>query len=67
MPDVVSNFGSVVKIGSSHDEFISLCREAASDPDKAAIERGLKMAANSTWECIVEKMEGHINQAVAKS
>jgi glycosyltransferase involved in cell wall biosynthesis len=64
--DVVSNFGEVVKIASNHDEFISLCRQAIIEPDQAAIERGLKMAANSTWERIVEQMEGHINDALAK-
>jgi hypothetical protein len=64
VPDVVSNFGSVVKIGSSHDEFISLCRDALTEPDRGAIERGLKMAANNTWECIVEKLEGHIHHAL---
>jgi glycosyltransferase involved in cell wall biosynthesis len=66
VPDVVSNFGEVVKIASSHDEFISLCHQAIAKPDHAAIERGLKMAADSTWDRIVEQMEKHINDALAK-
>lgn len=65
VPDVVSNFGTVVKIGSSHEHFISLCEEAVEKPDEKAIERGLKMAADNTWECIVEKLEGHIGDALA--
>ena len=28
VPDVVRNFGSVAKVARSHDEFISLCRQA---------------------------------------
>lgn len=66
VPDVVSNFGEVVKIASSHDEFISLCQLAIAEPDRAAIERGMKMAADSTWDRIVEQMEQHINDALAK-
>jgi glycosyltransferase involved in cell wall biosynthesis len=66
VPDVVSNFSEVVKIASSHNEFISLCHQAIADPDHAAIERGLKMAADSTWDHIVEQMERHINEALAK-
>lgn len=66
VPDVVSNFGEVVKIASSHDEFISLCQQAIAEPDYDAIERGLKLAAESTWDRIVERMEQHINDALAK-
>jgi len=66
VPDVVSNFGGVVKIASSHDEFISLCRRAIVEPDQTAIERGLKMAADSTWDSIVEQMESHISEVLAK-
>jgi glycosyltransferase involved in cell wall biosynthesis len=64
--DVVRNFGSVVKIANSHDEFITLCREAALDPDPTTIEKGLEMAASNSWESIIEKMEGHIADVLAK-
>ena len=66
VPDVVSNFGTVVKIASSHDEFISHCQQAIVEPDLAAIERGLKLAADSTWERIVEQMERHISEELAR-
>jgi len=66
VPDVVSNFSEVVKIASSHDDFISLCRQAIAEPDQAAIKRGLEMAADSTWERIVKQMENHINEALAR-
>src|SRR5204863_9099760 len=35
--DVVSNFGSVVKIARSHDDFISFCRGAIEKPDAAGV------------------------------
>lgn len=63
--DVVSNFGSVVKIAFSHDHFITLCREAIEQPDRSAIERGLKLAGSNTWDCIVAKLERHIVDALS--
>jgi glycosyltransferase involved in cell wall biosynthesis len=64
VPDVVSNFGSVVKIASTPEEFISHCRQAVSQPDAEAIERGLKMASENSWESIVTRLEKHIKQAL---
>lgn len=64
--DVVRNFGSVVKIANSHDEFIALCRAAVEQRDAEAVERGLKMAAEHSWESIVAKMEGHMAEALGK-
>src|SRR5207237_1456540 len=52
VPDVVRNFGSVVKIANSHEEFINLCREVAQRADRDAIERGIQMAQANTWESI---------------
>jgi glycosyltransferase involved in cell wall biosynthesis len=63
--DVVKNFGSVVKVANSHEEFIRFCREAAERADEGAIQRGLEMASANSWESIVEKMEGHIAEALA--
>lgn len=63
--DVVKNFGSVVKVANSHNEFITYCRAAAEHADGEAIQRGLEMASANSWESIVEKMEGHIAKALA--
>jgi glycosyltransferase involved in cell wall biosynthesis len=60
VPDVVSNFGSVVKIAATHDEFIELCRKETLQPDESAITGGIQMAQENQWETIVEKLEGHI-------
>jgi glycosyltransferase involved in cell wall biosynthesis len=64
--DVVRNFGSVVKIANSHAEFISLCEAALKNPEAEVIERGIEMAAENSWESIIEKMESHIADALAK-
>jgi len=60
VPDVVSNFGKVVKIASTHDQFIEFCRKETLQPDEAAITRGIQMAEENQWDAIVEKLEGHI-------
>ena len=49
---------------NSHDEFISLCRQALAQPDRQRIQQGLDMAADNTWESIVAKLEGHIMDAL---
>lgn len=64
VPDVVANFGSVVKITREHEKFIEFCRNKALQPDEAAIARGLRMAEENQWETIVQKLEGHIEDAI---
>jgi len=63
VPDVVRNFGTVIKIAKVHDEFIRLCREAVERPEPDAIKRGSQMARENTWERIVSRMEEHIEEA----
>ncbi len=65
VPDVVSNFSSVCKVAVTPDEFIRDCFKQTEELDKRAIERGLKMANENTWESITAKMEGHIEDALA--
>jgi glycosyltransferase involved in cell wall biosynthesis len=62
--DVVTNFGSVVKIARTHGEFISLCRQAVENPDLVAIEGGLKKAAENSWGSIVARLEDHVSTAL---
>lgn len=67
VPDVISNFGTVVKVAHSHDDFIQLCRQEAACPDQEAINRGLKMASENSWESIVNKLEGHIRDVLVRN
>jgi glycosyltransferase involved in cell wall biosynthesis len=64
VPDVVSNFGSVVKIAASHEEFIELCRSAIEQPDDRAVSRGLEMADQNGWDSIVAKLEEHVRHVL---
>lgn len=64
VPDVCSNFASVVKIADSPAEFVQMCLEQVAQSDEVAVERGLKMANENTWEAIVAKLEGHIDKAL---
>jgi glycosyltransferase involved in cell wall biosynthesis len=66
VPDVVSNFGSVVKIARSHEEFIEFCKQAVHSADKSAVECGLKMADQNGWDTIVSKLEGHIENVLKR-
>ncbi len=62
--DVVTNFGSVVKIARSHDEFVSLCQQAIRQSDHKAIEAGLKQSAENSWDSIVARLEQHVATAL---
>jgi glycosyltransferase involved in cell wall biosynthesis len=64
--DVVSNFGSVVNIARTQEEFISLCRAAIQKQDGERIAAGLKQAAENSWDSIVEQLENHVANAMAK-
>jgi glycosyltransferase involved in cell wall biosynthesis len=64
VPDVVSNFSSVVKVAQSHDEFVEYCRQESLEPDEAAVQRGIRMAEENQWEIIVEKLGGHIEDVL---
>ncbi len=66
VPDVVRNFGQVVKIAGSPREFVSLCRDQVEASDAACIEAGLTMARENTWESIVASLERHIEEALVR-
>jgi len=64
VPDVVANFGGIVSVARSHEEFVDACHRAIEAPDPDAIRRGLEMAAANTWESIVAALENHIIAAL---
>jgi glycosyltransferase involved in cell wall biosynthesis len=65
LDEVRTNFGAVARIARSHAEFIALCDREVSKPSRIRIARGLRLAADNTWEAIVAKMAGHIAEACA--
>jgi glycosyltransferase involved in cell wall biosynthesis len=62
--DVIRNFGSVVKVADGDERFISLCREALAQPDRKAVNRGIQMAQQNSWDSVVDRLEGHLAQAL---
>lgn len=64
VPDVVRNFGRVVRIARSQPEFIALCEQAVETPDTTRIARGLRLARENAWEVIVAQLEQHINEVL---
>jgi glycosyltransferase involved in cell wall biosynthesis len=64
VPDVVRNFGSVIKVAGDHDEFITSCQRAIKQKDAAAIESGMRMASENSWESIVTRLEEHLDAAL---
>jgi glycosyltransferase involved in cell wall biosynthesis len=63
--DVVLQFSEVVKVARTRAEFITFCEQAAARPNRAAIQRGLKLAADNSWDSIVRKLEAHVLDVVA--
>ena len=64
--DVVANFGSVVKVARSQEQFIEFCQREVKNPDGAAISAGLRMAAENEWDVIVQALESHVEEALMK-
>lgn len=60
LDEVKSNFRTVARIAKTHEEFIALCLKEVESPSQARIARGLKLAADNTWEAIVARMTRHI-------
>jgi hypothetical protein len=60
LDEVLTNFSSVSRVADSYGEFINMCRREVDSPARLRIRRGLKLAADNTWEAITAKMEAHI-------
>lgn len=60
LDEVKLNFGKVALIAKSHREFIEQCSKEANKPSRSRVARGIKLAAENTWENNVAKMERHI-------
>jgi hypothetical protein len=65
LDEVKTNFASVARVAKSHDEFIAACMTEANVPSQSRVRRGLKLAAENTWDAIAAKMERHLADAIA--
>ena len=64
--DVVRNFGEVITIARTAEEFVNHCREAVEKSKPAALQRGLQMAQENSWDSIVSRLEEHVSDALKK-
>lgn len=65
LDEVRTNFGKVARIAESHAEFIGFCTKEVETPSRARLARGLKLAAENTWEAIIARMEKHIGDVLS--
>ncbi|PYI77072.1 MAG: glycosyltransferase family 1 protein [Verrucomicrobia bacterium] len=63
--DVVMQFSNVVTVAQSLSEFVQGCKQLASNPSPARIERGLVLARKNSWESVVAQLEQHVADALA--
>jgi len=64
--EVRSNFSHVTRIARNQAEFIKLCRREAQSPSRLRVQRGIKLAAENTWEATTAKMDAHINEVLSR-
>lgn len=64
LDEVKMNFGKVARVANSHQDFIELCLREVQRPSRSRVARGLRLAAENTWEANVAKMEAHIAGAL---
>ncbi|MBC8011893.1 MAG: glycosyltransferase family 1 protein [Burkholderiales bacterium] len=60
LDEVRTNFSTVARVADTHAEFIRMCRQETTAPSRARVKRGLKLAAENTWEAIAAKMDAHV-------
>jgi len=64
VPDVVRNFGDVVRIAESHEAFAAQVYKALKNPDPERVARGIERANGATWDATVAAMRRHVLDAV---
>ncbi|HLA13605.1 MAG TPA: glycosyltransferase, partial [Gemmatimonadaceae bacterium] len=64
--DVVRNFTPVVRVARTADEFVTLARQVAAEPDETLIAQGLTQASAASWESIVGQMRKLVQSAAAQ-
>jgi glycosyltransferase involved in cell wall biosynthesis len=65
--DVVRQFSEVVSVARTPAEFVAACRRNAVKPNRSALQRGRELARKNSWESIVRKLEGHVEDAICRN
>ena len=61
--DVVRNFTPVVRVARTADEFVTLARQVAAEPNAELISKGLAQASAASWESIVGQIRRLVQTA----
>src|SRR5581483_2571840 len=62
--DVIAQFNDVITIADGEATFAEACARAAAQPEVWRIEQGLALAALSSWDSIVARLEQRIAEAL---
>ncbi len=62
--DVVRNFGDIVHVAGSCDEFIEALMQVLAEPDPARLAAGLERAEAATWDATVAAMRAHMLEGI---
>jgi glycosyltransferase involved in cell wall biosynthesis len=63
LDEVRTNFATVSRVARTHDEFIAMCLREVKAPSRLRVNRGLKLAADHTWDAIVAQLDTHLADA----
>jgi len=64
--DVVSQYGELIDIVKTADEFVNAAERALKDPPIERIGRGIEKAKQCSWESTVQQMQDLIKEAISK-
>jgi beta-glucosidase len=65
LEEVRRDFGELVTIAGTTEEFITGCREGALHPDREAIRRKARVVATRSWTKVAAEMEASIDRVLA--
>ncbi len=66
LPEVRRDFGGLVSVAASTEEFVTACWRAVGEPDREVIERGRRELAKTKWSQTAAIMERHVDEALQR-
>ena len=66
LPEVRRDFGELVSVADSTEEFIAACYRALGEPQRGHLEQGRRALAGTDWKRTAAAVERHIDEALAR-
>ncbi len=66
LPEVKQDFGALVSVAASTEEFVAACWRALGDPDREVIERGRQEMSKHKWSQTAAIIERHVDAALQR-